>query len=128
MGNSMSYCVFPSNPAPVILLGLDGAGKTTILYKFLKPHDIVETFPTVGFNREQFTHRHFTMLFWDFGGKPVVRYYYQTSWKNFKSFFKLSWSLVLHIYYLRPTHNIFIITPSSFRSALLYQKLHYSFK
>ena len=79
MGNSMSYCVFPSNPAPVILLGLDGAGKTTILYKFLKPHDIVETFPTVGFNREQFTHRHFTMLFWDFGGKPVVRYYYQTS-------------------------------------------------
>ena len=108
MGNSMSYCVFPSNPAPVILLGLDGAGKTTILYKFLKPHDIVETFPTVGFNREQFTYRHFTMLFWDFGGKPVVRYLLKSSMlygKISNCFFKK----IAHPPSILVTHSIFII-------------------
>ena len=36
--------------------------------------------------------------------------------------------MITRITYILPTHNIFIITPSSFRSALLYQKLHYSLK
>ena len=69
MGNSIKR----KNPATVILLGLDGAGKTTILYKFLRAHDSINTFPTVGFNKEQITYKHLSILFWDFGGKPIVR-------------------------------------------------------
>jgi GTPase SAR1 family protein len=36
----------------VLMLGLDGAGKTTILYR-MKMGDIIHTIPTIGFNVEQ---------------------------------------------------------------------------
>jgi GTPase SAR1 family protein len=62
------------NPARVILLGLDAAGKTTILYKFLRARETIDTFPTVGFNVEQITYRHLPMMLWDFGGQMIVRY------------------------------------------------------
>lgn len=68
----MGACV-SRNPARVILLGLDAAGKTTILYKFLRAHEHIDTFPTVGFNVERITYRHLTMMVWDFGGKMIVR-------------------------------------------------------
>lgn len=35
--------------AKVLMLGLDGAGKTTILYK-LKINETVSSVPTIGFN------------------------------------------------------------------------------
>ena len=35
----------------ILLLGLDAAGKTTILYK-LKMNETVNTIPTIGFNME----------------------------------------------------------------------------
>ncbi len=73
MGGSMSSC-FARNPARIVILGLDAAGKTTILYKFLKNDETVDTFPTVGFNTEQFTYRHLPMILWDFGGQMIVRY------------------------------------------------------
>ena len=39
------------NPQRILLLGLDAAGKTTILYKF-KLGETVTTIPTIGFNVE----------------------------------------------------------------------------
>lgn len=35
----------------ILMVGLDGAGKTTILYK-LKLNEVVTTIPTIGFNIE----------------------------------------------------------------------------
>ena len=72
MGSTISQCV-NRNPARIVLLGLDASGKTTILYKFLRASESIETFPTVGFNKEQITYKHFSMLFWDFGGKMIVK-------------------------------------------------------
>ena len=40
----------------ILILGLDAAGKTTILYK-LKLGEVVTTIPTVGFNVETVQHR-----------------------------------------------------------------------
>jgi len=37
--------------AKILMVGLDAAGKTTILYK-LKVNEVVQTIPTVGFNVE----------------------------------------------------------------------------
>lgn len=42
---------FGPMPARICMLGLDGAGKTTILYK-LKLGEVVSTIPTIGFNVE----------------------------------------------------------------------------
>ena len=42
---------FGPMPARILIVGLDNAGKTTVLYK-LKLGEVVTTIPTVGFNVE----------------------------------------------------------------------------
>ena len=65
----------------ILLLGLDAAGKTTILYR-LKLGENVTTVPTVGFNVEEVTPvKNITFTMWDVGGqekiRPLWRHYYQ---------------------------------------------------
>jgi small GTP-binding protein len=66
----------------VIMLGLDAAGKTTILYK-LKLGEIVTTIPTIGFNVETVEYKNVHFTCWDVGGpdkiRPLWRHYYQDS-------------------------------------------------
>lgn len=61
------------------MLGLDSAGKTTILYR-LKLNQIVKTIPTVGFNVETVEHKNIKFNVWDVGGqdkiRPLWRHYY----------------------------------------------------
>jgi ADP-ribosylation factor family len=49
-------------------VGLDAAGKTTILYK-LKLGEIVTTIPTIGFNVETVEYKNICFTVWDVGGK-----------------------------------------------------------
>ena len=61
------------------MLGLDAAGKTTVLYK-LKLGDLVNTIPTIGFNVEMVKYKSLEMTIWDVGGqdkiRPLWRHYY----------------------------------------------------
>ncbi|KAG8831082.1 hypothetical protein FRC17_003713 [Serendipita sp. 399] len=63
----------------IIMLGLDAAGKTTILYK-LKLGEVVTTIPTIGFNVESVEYKRVTFTVWDVGGqhriRPLWRHYY----------------------------------------------------
>ncbi|KAL0554194.1 hypothetical protein IC582_008111 [Cucumis melo] len=43
--------LFAKKEMQILMIGLDAAGKTTILYK-LKLGEIVTTIPTIGFNME----------------------------------------------------------------------------
>lgn len=54
------------------MLGLDAAGKTTILYK-LKLDQDVTTIPTVGFNVETVTYKNTKFNVWDVGGQDKIR-------------------------------------------------------
>lgn len=54
------------------MLGLDSAGKTTILYK-LKLGQSVTTIPTVGFNVETVTYKNVKFNVWDVGGQDKIR-------------------------------------------------------
>ena len=56
----------------ILLLGLDAAGKTTILYK-LNLGDTVNTIPTVGFNVENLRYKNIEMNCWDIGGQEKIR-------------------------------------------------------
>jgi len=56
----------------VLMLGLDAAGKTTILYK-LKLGELVSVIPTIGFNVETLKYRKLTMTVWDVGGQDKIR-------------------------------------------------------
>lgn len=49
-------------------VGLDAAGKTTILYK-LKLGEIVTTIPTIGFNVETVEYKNIQFTVWDVGGR-----------------------------------------------------------
>merc|ERR1719454_342590 len=66
--------------ARVLMVGLDAAGKTTILYK-LQLGEVVTTIPTVGFNVEELQYKGLRMTVWDVGGQDKIRklwnYYYQ---------------------------------------------------
>ena len=66
--------------ANILMLGLDSAGKTTILYK-LKLDTLVTTIPTIGFNVESVKFKSLNMTMWDIGGqekiRPLWRHYYQ---------------------------------------------------
>lgn len=63
----------------VLMLGLDNAGKTTILYK-LKLGKTTQTAPTVGFNVETVRHKNVSFAVWDCGGqeriRPLWRHYF----------------------------------------------------
>jgi len=64
---------FDNDPARVLMLGLDAAGKTTILYK-LKLNENVVTIPTIGFNVETVTiGKGISFTVWDIGGQEKLR-------------------------------------------------------
>ncbi|KIP05810.1 hypothetical protein PHLGIDRAFT_107759 [Phlebiopsis gigantea 11061_1 CR5-6] len=62
----------------ILFLGLDNAGKTTILKK-LNGEDIREVSPTLGFNIKTFMHGRYTLNVWDVGGQRTLRPY----WRNY---------------------------------------------
>jgi ADP-ribosylation factor 1/2 len=66
----------------LLMVGLDAAGKTTILYK-LKLGEVVATAPTVGFNVETVEYKNINCTVWDIGGQDKIRalwkYYYENT-------------------------------------------------
>lgn len=68
----------------ILILGLDGAGKTTILYR-LQVGEVVTTIPTIGFNVEQVTYKNLKFQVWDLGGQTSIRPYWRCYYSS-KSF------------------------------------------
>ncbi|KAL4238198.1 Protein memo1 [Mactra antiquata] len=69
--------------ARILMLGLDAAGKTTVLYK-IKLNETIATIPTIGFNVETVSPvKGLTFTVWDVGGQKKIRglwhHYYQNS-------------------------------------------------
>jgi len=62
----------------ILMLGLDNAGKTTILKK-MSEEDITHIMPTQGFNIKSLTSGGFKMNVWDLGGQKTIRPY----WSNY---------------------------------------------
>ncbi|CAE7943456.1 ARL3, partial [Symbiodinium sp. KB8] len=63
--------------ARVLILGLDNAGKTTILKK-LSDEDITHIMPTQGFNVKTLSSATgFKLNMWDVGGQKTIRPYWQ---------------------------------------------------
>lgn len=55
--------LFGNKEMRILMLGLDAAGKTTILYR-LKLSQAVTTIPTVGFNVESVTYKNVKFNVW----------------------------------------------------------------
>jgi len=57
----------------ILMVGLDSAGKTTILYKLKLNCEEVFTIPTIGFNVETLKYKNITFTCWDVGGQQRLR-------------------------------------------------------
>ena len=64
--------------ARLLVLGLDNAGKTTILRK-LSNEEITNVTPTAGFNIKTILMSNFRLSVWDIGGQKAIRPY----WKQY---------------------------------------------
>src|SRR5579872_5150274 len=65
----------------ILMIGLDAAGKTTILYK-LKLGEIVTTIPTIGFNVETVKYKNINFTVWDVGGQDKIRALWRHYYNN----------------------------------------------
>uniref|UniRef100_A0A2C9JDQ7 ADP-ribosylation factor-like protein 1 n=1 Tax=Biomphalaria glabrata TaxID=6526 RepID=A0A2C9JDQ7_BIOGL len=82
-GGLLSYfsALFGSKERRILILGLDGAGKTTILYR-LQVGEVVTTIPTIGFNVETVTYKNLKFQVWDLGGQTSIRPYWRCYYSN----------------------------------------------
>lgn len=72
------HSCFPEHK--LCLVGLDNAGKTTILYQFLM-NEVVHTSPTIGSNVEEVVWNNLHFIMWDLGGQESLR----TAWNTYYS-------------------------------------------
>ena len=66
MGGALSLfsrLLWSSKEIRILILGLDNAGKTTLLYR-LKIGEVVTTIPTIGFNVESVTYKNLNFNVW----------------------------------------------------------------
>jgi len=76
---------YPEKKKKVIFVGLDAAGKTTILYLLSQEFGLREpvTLPTIGFNIETFEIKDLAFTSWDIGGedriRPLWKYYLENA-------------------------------------------------
>lgn len=68
----------PETEVRILILGLDNAGKTTILKNLCK-EDVTHITPTQGFNIKSLAYNSFKLNIWDVGGQKSIRPY----WRNY---------------------------------------------
>jgi ADP-ribosylation factor-like protein 1 len=78
---SRLWQAFGEKEARILVLGLDNAGKTTILYR-LQVGTVVSTIPTIGFNVETLTYGNIKFQVWDLGGQTSIRPYWRCYYPN----------------------------------------------
>eukprot|EP00922_Rhytidocystis_sp_ex-Travisia-forbesii_P017723 GHVS01026421.1.p1 GENE.GHVS01026421.1~~GHVS01026421.1.p1 ORF type:complete len:181 (+),score=18.06 GHVS01026421.1:347-889(+) len=84
MGNLFTKLLAPlfgTKEVRILILGLDNAGKTTILYR-LQVDEVVQTIPTIGFNVETVQYKNLKFQVWDLGGQTSIRPYWRCYYPN----------------------------------------------
>lgn len=71
----------PGKELRILLLGLDNAGKTTILKK-LASEEVTHITPTQGFNIKSVQTEGFKLNVWDIGGQRKIRPYWRNYFEN----------------------------------------------
>lgn len=66
----------------ILILGLDNAGKTTILNQLKGTEEITQTIPTIGFNVETLQYKNIKFQVWDLGGQTSIRPYWRCYYPN----------------------------------------------
>ncbi|XP_037078251.1 ADP-ribosylation factor-like protein 5B [Pollicipes pollicipes] len=75
------WSFFNTDEHKIVIVGLDNAGKTTIMYQYLLG-DTVHTSPTIGSNVEEITYKNTQFVMWDLGGQESLRASWNTYYAN----------------------------------------------
>ncbi|CAL6060299.1 ADP-ribosylation_factor 1 [Hexamita inflata] len=69
----MSLCIKckKDTEVHVVMLGLAGSGKTSLLYQW-KLNEFIDTIPTIGFNVETIKRKKQSLTLWDVGGQDQI--------------------------------------------------------
>ena len=78
MGSFLSS--FKKKESRILMLGLDNAGKTSMLYKLKSGEEKISN-PTIGFNVETIENSKINLIVWDLGGQDKIR----RLWKHYYS-------------------------------------------
>lgn len=77
MGSSQSFSsIHTSDAHKLVIGGLDGAGKTTILYG-IKWNEVISSIHTIGHNKQLLTFKGELLEYWDLGGCSKIRLMYK---------------------------------------------------
>merc|ERR1719159_2117209 len=95
--SSIQARFFGKSERRILMVGLDAAGKTTILYR-LKLGEVTATIPTIGFNVETVEYKNIKFTVWDIGGQDKIR----KLWRH----------------YYRGTHGAIFVVDSSDRDRI----------
>ena len=81
--------LFSSQEVRLLILGLDNAGKTTIL-KQISNEQITSVEPTKGFNVKTLVQENFKLNMWDLGGQKEIREYWTYYFEGVQGIVKYS--------------------------------------
>ena len=70
--------LFSKKNFKILMLGIDNAGKTTILYQLITSK-FINTIHTIGFNVEELNYKNFKFTLWDVNGLDKIRAF----WKDY---------------------------------------------
>lgn len=73
--------LFGKKQARIVMVGLDAAGKTTILHK-MAFGETVNTIPTIGFTLQSVKHGRLEFDVWDIGGQTELRHLWKHYYRN----------------------------------------------
>ncbi|KNH04027.1 hypothetical protein XU18_0951 [Perkinsela sp. CCAP 1560/4] len=79
--SSLRKTIGYTRPVRILLVGLDNAGKTTLLYR-LQHGTVLTTVPTIGFNFETFNRLNVEFDAFDVGGQTKIRQYWNCYYRH----------------------------------------------
>jgi small GTP-binding protein len=80
--SSISAWISGKQEVRVLILGLDFAGKTTILYRLSLNQAVTQVAPTVAFNLENVEVGNLRLQIWDLGGQNQIRPFWRLYFKD----------------------------------------------
>ncbi|RLN17130.1 uncharacterized protein C2845_PM02G41030 [Panicum miliaceum] len=113
----LSYSLTKQLQARILMLGLDAAGKTTILYK-LKTGEVASTIATVAFNIERIEYRNISFTFWDVGGHAPVYITMLSTPSAYRDCLVLADNRPLWKYYFHDTQGLVFVVDSNDRDRI----------
>ena len=81
--SKIRYRLFKKTEVRLVMIGLDAAGKTSILFQ-MKLGELIQSIPTIGFNAETVEFKNYKLNIWDVASTDKIRIMWKHYYANAK--------------------------------------------